>query len=77
MAQLSAIYQKVFGFHSCQGTYLGFEGNPQSGCVREATDPCFSLALIFLSFPQSLKINKNLSLSEDFLKRRKKLLLIL
>ena len=32
-----------------QGTYLGYGFNPCSGYVWEATNPCFSLMLMFLS----------------------------
>ena len=39
------INQRVAGSIPSQGTYLGFRSSPQSGCVREATNRCFSLSL--------------------------------
>ena len=43
------IHQKVAGSILCQGTYLGCGFVPCSGCMRRATDQCFSLPLMFLS----------------------------
>ena len=60
----------------CQShTPKGFSFNPQSGCIREATDQCFSLTLISLSLSLSLSpllslplslISINISLDEDY-----------
>ena len=64
---------KVVGLISGQGTYLGCGFHPQSltpqsRCIREAADQCFSLELMFLSFslPLSLKaMKKKMSLGEN------------
>ena len=42
------------------GTCLGCGFDPWIGHVQEATDRCFSLTLMFLSFPSPLKIIKSL-----------------
>ena len=45
----SPAHQKVVGWISSQGTYLGCRFNPQKGCEQEATDQCFSLTSMSLS----------------------------
>ena len=50
------VQQKVMGSIPGQGTYLGSGFDPQVGYVWEATDHCFPLTLMVLSFlPLSLK----------------------
>ena len=48
-------YKKTgVGLISDQGTRLGCRLDPQSGCIGEATNPCFSLTSMFLSLSLSL-----------------------
>ena len=58
------MHQRVAGSVLGQGTYLGCRFDPWSGCVREATDQCFSFTSMFLflslSFPPLSKINGNI-----------------
>ena len=56
------IHQDVAGSILGQGTYLGCMFGPRLGCVRKATDWCFSLSL---PFPLSLK-SINIPLGKDF-----------
>ena len=53
--------QKVASSTPGQYTYLGFGLAPQSGCVWEATNPCFSLFL-----PSRLSKSMNMSSNENF-----------
>lgn len=50
---------KCHGLIPGQGTGLGFRLSPQSGCIQEVTNQCFSFTMIFPflfpSFPLSLK----------------------
>ena len=70
------INQKVMGSIPGQDTHLGCGFEPQSGCVREVTDQCFSLTLMLLSLSLSFsKINKHI-FGWGFKKKERKHLLI-
>ena len=50
------VHRKVVVSVPSQDTYLGHMFDPLSGCVREATDQCFSLTSMFLSLSPSLSL---------------------
>ena len=50
------VHQKVMSSIPGQGIHLGCRFSPQSGCVEEATNWCFSLTSVFFS-PFLSKIN--------------------
>ena len=51
--------QDVSGLVPCQGICPGCGFGPQSGCVQEATDQCFSVTLMFLSLAHPVSNNSN------------------
>ena len=75
MAELVGVLppsRKVAGSILSQGTCLCCRFNPQSGCIREATDQYFSLVSKFLSSLSPFLSKSNEIMSEIYLNNYKK-----
>ena len=71
LAGVLSCNQKVASSIPNQGTYLGCGFVPQSGCMHEAMNQCFSLSSMFLSscLHSYLKVMKKMSSGEDLKKK--------